>query len=76
MEDKGKHSIQSLPHPVPQDKRRQIDCSGVAMDCEKQLSLEIYKEDPSKQNSLSVLEMMVSQDINDFSFSVVTFVSR
>ena len=23
--DKGKHIIQSLPHPVPQDKGRQID---------------------------------------------------
>ena len=43
--DKGKHIIQSLPHPVPQDKVRQIVCSGVAMDCKKQLSLVIYEED-------------------------------
>ena len=72
--DKGKHIIQSLPDPVPQDKARQIDFSGIAMDCEKELSLVIYEEDPSKQKSLSVVETMVSQDINDFSFSAVTLV--
>ena len=72
--DKGKHIIQSLPDPVPQDKARQIDCSGIDMDCEKELSLVIYEEDPSKQKSLSVVEKMVSQDINDFSFSAVTLV--
>ena len=44
------------------------------MDCEKQLSLVIYKEDTSKQKPLSRLKTMVSQDINDFSFSTVTLV--
>ena len=72
--DKGKHIIQSLPHPVLQDKARQIDCSGIDMDCEKELSLVIYEEDPSKQKSLSIVETMVAQDINDFSFSAVTLV--
>ena len=59
---------------MPQDKGHQNDCSGVVMDCEKQLSLVIYKEDTSKQKPLSQLKTMVSQDINDFSFSAVTLV--
>ena len=35
LRDKGKQILQSLPHPVTRDKGRQIDCSGVVMDCEK-----------------------------------------
>ena len=66
------HSI--LASPVPQDKGRQIDCSGVAMDCEKQICLVVCEEDPSKQKPLSLLKTMVSQDINDFSFLAVTLV--
>ena len=72
--DKGKHITHSVPHPVPQDKARQIDCSAIDMDCEKELPLVIYEEDPSKQKSLSVVETMTAQDINDFSFSAATFV--
>ena len=37
------------------------------MDCEKQLSLVVYEEDPSNKT-------MVLQDINGFSFSAVTLV--
>ena len=48
------HSI--LASPVPQDKGRQIDCSGVAMDCEKQICLVVCEEDPSKQKPLSLLK--------------------
>mgnify|MGYP006872728351 FL=1 len=65
-----------MPHPVPQDKARQIDCSAIDMDCEKELPLVIYEEDPSKQKSLSVVETMTAQDINDFSFSAATFVAE
>ena len=46
------------------------------MDSEKQLSLVIYEEDPSKQKPLSPLKTMVSQDINNFSFSAVTLVQE
>ena len=37
------------------------------MDCEKQLSVVVYEEDLSNKT-------MVLQDINDFSFSTVTFI--
>ena len=59
--------IQSLPHPVTEDQGRELDCSGVDIDCEKQLVLVVYEEDPSNKT-------MVLQDINDFSFSTVTFI--
>ena len=52
LADKGKHIIHSLSHPMSLDKGRKIDCSGVDMNCENQLSLVIYEDDTSKQNSL------------------------
>ena len=54
--DKGKHIIHSLAHPMSQDKGQKIECSGVNMNCENLLSLVIYEEDTSKQNSLLILE--------------------
>ena len=47
--DKGKHVIQSLPHPVTKDQGREIDCSGVDIECEKQLSFVVYEEGPSNK---------------------------
>ena len=70
--DKGKHIIHSLSHPMSQDKGRKIDCSGNDMDCDNPLSLVIYEDDTSKQNSLSVLEKKSPQSTNDCCFSAIS----
>ena len=42
------------------------------MDCDNPLSLVIYEDDTSKQNSLSVLEKKSPQSTNDCSFSAIS----